>query len=248
MNKPIIAIIVGACALLWHSASQAASDAPARVWTLRLGVAEDIAFIGGEDVCTGASQLNDGFSCFRSSGSQYHGTPLPGQRDKINSGLALAATRALVGADWVLAPWLGVGAEAGLVLFGAGPTPDGGKAFLPVHAAGRVLLFPTQRATDREGLVPYVLISGGVRQVDAKQSVSVVEDPNAPPPPNQPDNPPIQDLDAYKKMGSGFAGLGGGARLGLGSGFDIAGELSLLQLFPSSGTTLSLAMGLQYAL
>ncbi len=235
-------------ALAWHTPASAAPGQPDRDWALRLGLAEDVAFIGGDDVCTKQSQLDDGFSCFRSSGSQYHGTPLPGQRDKINPGLSFATTRVVAGADLAIASWAAFGAEGGVVVLGAGPTPDGGRAFLPVHAAGRLLLFPGSDARRHDAFAAYLLLSGGLRQIDAKQSVSVVEDPNAPPPPNQPDNPPVQSLDAYRKMGSGFAALGGGARLDLADHFDLAGELSVLRLFPSSGTALSLLVGLQYAL
>ena len=97
-----------------------------------------------------------------------------------------------------LASWIAVGGEGGIVLLGAGPTPDGGKKFLPVHGAARGLLYLGSNAREHTGFVPYVLLSGGLRQIDAKQSVTVVEDQNAPPPPNQPDNPAISACaDSY---------------------------------------------------
>jgi hypothetical protein len=61
--------------------------------------------------------------------------------------------------------------------------------------------------------------------------------------PNEPDNPPAQTLDAYKKLGSGFGGLGLGGYLPLGKQNGAMFERVLLQLFPSSGTALSLSAG-----
>ena len=80
----------------------------------------------------------------------------------------------------------------------------------------------------------------------AKLRSTVVEDPNAAPPPNQPDNPPTQELDVYKKAGSGFAGIGIGVFLPIAAGHGPTLELGLMRLFPSNGTALALSLG--YAL
>ncbi|MEZ4222758.1 MAG: hypothetical protein R3B13_17590 [Polyangiaceae bacterium] len=219
-----------------------------RGFALRLGLSEDAAIIGGSDVCSRQSQLESGFACFRESGSQYHGTPLPGRANKINDGLSPAATRVLLGLDWSLVAWFAAGLEGGVVFIGGSPRPDGGRRSLPIHLAGRALIYPAGDAQVANALAFYGLLQFGIREVDGKQSVTVFEDPAALPPPNQPDNPPTQTLDAYQRMGSGFFGLGGGLHAPLGSGFGVGAELSLLRMFPTSGTGLSLSAALEYEL
>ncbi len=73
--------------------------------------------------------------------------------------------------------------------------------------------------------------------------MTVAENQAVPPPPSQPDNPPVQTLDAYKKTGSGFAELGAGGYLAIGRQHGAVLELGVMQLFPSSGTALFLSLG-----
>jgi hypothetical protein len=215
---------------------------PHSVW-LGLALQQDAAIAGGTDVCTRDAQLNNGFSCFRQSGSQYHGTPIMGVNDSVGSGLLLATTRFVLGGDLLVADDLALGVRAGWAFRGGGPTPDGGKAFKPYSADLRLSYFVSGPAFSPDGFSPYVFLAGGVMQVDAKIGVDVVEDPNVPPPPNQPDNPPSQHLDAYKKMGFSFAGAGLGAYLPASAANGARFELGLAGLFPSSGLAAFLSAG-----
>ena len=238
-------LAVGGVLAAHAGSAQASGAAPPRVW-LAGDVTQDLPFVSGDDVCSKQGQLEDGFACFRGSGSQYHGTPLVGQNDKINGGFVLGTTRLKLGADFALFDSVTVGARLGYVVRGGGPPQDGSSGFMPFHAEARLgywLLGPAHRAT---GFSPYVLFNAGLGEVDGKSKVQVVEDPNAAPPPNQPDNPPTQELDVYKKAGSGFAGIGIGVFLPIAAGHGPTLELGLMRLFPSNGTALALSLG--YAL
>ncbi len=220
--------------------------APARreIPALWFGIAlvQDAAFVGGNDVCTGESQVNGGFSCFRASGSQYHGTPLTGVKDQVSSGLLPATTRAKLGVDYVASDELSVGMRLGYVLRGLGPPPDGAKRFPPLHFEARAAYW-FDRPFSPDSFTPYIFAAAGAAEIDAHLGVDVVENQSVPPPPNQLDNPPTQHLDAYKKMGSGFGGVGVGGYLPFGQANGALFELMLLELFPSSGTALSLSAG-----
>ena len=216
---------------------------PSPAW-LSLSLEQDLAFVGGDDVCSPQSQIEKGFSCFRQDGVQYHGTPLPGQGGHIGSGLALATTRLLLGSDLLLGSRFSVGLRLGYVLQGGAPQSDGGKRFFPLHAEARLAYYLSQDGMNGGGLVPFVFAAGGLAQIDVKKSVPVIENRKVPPPPSQIDNPPGQMLDAWKKAGMSFAGLGGGVYWELGHHNGILAELKLMQLFPSSGTAASLVAGL----
>lgn len=215
---------------------------PSPAW-LSLSIEQDFALVGGNDVCSMQSQLTKGFSCFRSDGVQYHGSPLPGVADKIGNGMAPATTRILLGSELLLGKQFSVGLRLGYVLRGGSPQSDGGKKFLPLHAEARLSYFLSSGGMSGGGFVPYIFAGGGVAQIDVKKSVPVIENRNVPPPPSQIDNPPGQMLDAWKKSGATFAALGGGVYWALGHENGILAELKLMQLFPSSGTAAALDVG-----
>lgn len=212
---------------------------PRRYW-FGIGVAQDLMFVSGSDVCTEQSQVHDGFSCFRSNGSQYHGTPVRGRGDSVG-GIDLATTRALVTLDAVVAEPFTLGVRVGYTLRGGGPRPDGGSSYLPwlaeVHAA---YWFPRAFGPS---FSPYVTLAGGLAQVDAKNSVKVLEDRSVPPPPNQLDNPDTQTLDAWKKSGLSFVAIGGGAYVPVTEHSGVTLEARFLFLFPDSGVAPELAVG-----
>jgi len=231
-----------AAALAAIASTATADDAPVQLF-IGGQISQDAPLISGDDVCGRASQLDSGFSCFRESGSQYHGTPITGAEDKVAPGLVLGTTRLTLSADYVLDGPLSLGLRLGYVLRGGGPRPDGGKKFMPYHVEARAAYWLGGHAYEPEGWQPFVFATGGLAQVDASIPVNVYEDPNTPPPPNQPDNPPRQRLDAYKKMGSGFLGAGAGVYLPVDAHSGPSLELAALGMFPSTGTDLRLTLG-----
>lgn len=220
-----------------------ADEQPVPALWLGVALQQDLPIVSGRDVCSKDSQLERGFACFRASGSQYHGTPVPGLKDQLNPGLVLGTTRLALAGDYAVAEALTLGGRVGYALRGGGPAQDGGRKFLPFHLEARAAYWLTESAHARRGVQPYLLANGGLAQIDGAATVTVVEDPNAPPPPNQPDNPPTQQLDVYKKMGSGFVGVGAGVFLPVAPDHGPSLELGFLGLFPSSGTAVVLSLG-----
>ncbi len=216
------------------------------IW-LMAGLSQEMAFISGTDVCTQDSQLNSGYACFRSSGSQYHGTPLLGAGDKINAGFALATTRVLIGGEYPVSSSISLGVRLGYVLRGGGPRPDGGHAFMPFHAEARASYWFADKGINSAGLAPFVFAGGGLAQVDAKHTVPVAENTAVPPPPNQ-QNPAQQDLEAWKKMGTSFGELGAGVYYPIGKTSGLLADLKGMLLLPSSGTAASIELGYAFGL
>ncbi len=234
-----------ALALAFPAHLRAEPRAQQQIPALWLGatLTQDVPFAGGDDVCSKQQQLEGGFTCFRASGSQYHGTPVAGQNDRLNPGLLLGTTRVELGADYALGDAILLGARAGFVLRGGGARADGGRPFIPLSAELHLSYWVLGPAHRPDGVQPYFLAKVGAAEIDGAFKVTVIEDQSAPPPPNQPDNPPSQELDAYKRMGAGFAGGGAGLFLPAGATNGPSLELAVVQLFPSTGTALTLSLG-----
>jgi len=216
------------------------------VW-LQLGLVQDVTFVSGTEVCSPQSQIDGKFTCIRASGSQYHGTPLPGSAGDA-SGVALGPTRVTFAADLPLGGSFGAGLRVGYAFLGQGPTPDGGKKYLPWLVEARGHYWFTGEAFSSEHVGAFVLVSGGIAQVDGKKSVTVREDTSVPPPVGQLDNPPLQRLDAWHKSGVGFAGAGLGAFLPFGERFGVLADLRAIVLFPTPGFGLSAGISMALGL
>ena len=216
------------------------------VW-LQLGLVQDVTFVSGTEVCSPQSQIDGKFTCTRASGSQYHGTPLPGSAGDA-SGVALGPTRVALAADLPLGGSFGAGLRVGYAFLGQGPTPDGGKKYLPWLVEARGHYWFTGKAFSSEQVGAFFLLSGGIAQVDGKKSVTVREDLSVPPPVGQLDNPPIQRLDAWHKSGVGFAGAGAGVFLPFGERFGVLADLRAIVLFPTPGFGLSAGISMALGL
>jgi hypothetical protein len=224
------------------AASGRATPAPNRV---SVTIEQDFGLVSGSDICSKEAQLSEGFACFRSNGTQYHGAPI---RDESTdpAGVYPATTRLFAGFDRVLFDNLTGGARAGFVLRGGGPRPDGADApeFLPFHGELRAAYWFGAAPFTGPGFRLGLFAGGGIAQVDAAWRVSVKEDTKKRAPAAQPSNPPEQTLDAYKKSGTGFAGGGVTAAWELCRSSAFFLDLKLMALFPSSG--LALAPGIGY--
>jgi hypothetical protein len=214
-----------------------------KIFFVGLQLIQDVALVSGTDVCSQSSQREAGFVCFRSDGNQYLGIPQPGMRNVIAGELTLATTRVALSADLKLADQVSLGLRAGYAFLGGAPSVDGRKPFLPFHAEARGAYWLSSAYSTN--VAPFLFAAFGLAQVDAKNTVTVVEDRSVPAPPNQ-DNPTSQDLDAYKKMGLLFAGAGMGAYFPFASAHGLTIELRFQFLFPDTGFVTGAALG--YAL
>jgi len=208
---------------------------------LTLGLVQDFAIVSGSDVCTKASQVTGGFTCIRSSGSQYHGTPVPGGAGTV-SGLALSSTRVALGSQFRLWDKVSGLLRVAFAVAGQGPQPDGGKKFLPLEAEIGGAYWLSKKALSTESIGTFIGLSGGVAEIDGAKAAIIRENTSVPPPANQIDNPPTQTLNAWRKAGSGFVAASGGAFLPFGRGAGLMGDLRVMALFPSPGAALSLGI------
>ena len=208
---------------------------------------QEAAFISGSSVCTAEAQSEEGYVCLRASGSQYHGTPLPDEAGNLRRGFTLATTRLAVGALVPAGGW-SAGLRFGWALAGKGPQPNGGDAYLPVLGEGQLAYWFSGEALSTERIGVFALASAGVAQVDGMARVVVREDPNAAPPAAQLDNPPVQELAAYQRAGPGFAGAGLGVFAPLGDAKGLIADARAIALFPSTGSALSLSVGVAWGL
>jgi hypothetical protein len=143
-----------------------------RNW-ITLAFSPDVAFVGGDDVCSKDSQANDHLFCVRKDGTHYVGTPTPGNADKINGGAVLSTMRITLGYDRLLGERITLGARLGFAFNGA---HDGGASFLPVHVEARLAVWPGANPFVGSGVRPFLFLSGGVAQIDSRVDVDLLED------------------------------------------------------------------------
>ncbi|HNS96725.1 MAG TPA: hypothetical protein PKL73_07215 [Polyangiaceae bacterium] len=230
-----------------------------------LFVSMDLAYVTGDDVCGRDSQANKGYACFTTggdggnpyedAGTHYHGEPIPsGNGNAIAGGLAPATIRFMASFDRVILDNIMVGGRAGFAIRG-GPQPDGGKAFLPLHLEARGSYWFGQDPFSRVGFRPYAFLGGGMAQVDTKVDVSVREAQTCPATgctvssdPKDPNsviqrNPQTQKVEAWRKAGQGFVGLGGGVMYALSANSGVVGELKIAYMLPTPNIVIAPTIG-----
>ena len=218
------------------------------VW-LSLGLIQDVLFVSGSEVCTRKSQIDSGYVCLRASGSQYHGTPLPGRGGDASFSPSFATTRVSLASYIPLFGPVSGGLRMAYAFAGQGPQADGGKSFVFYQAEAIGAYWLTGDAFSTKNLGAFLQLSGGVAEIDGSTKVTVNETPTifqtpggVVPPSSQLDNPPTQTLDAYKKTGSGFASAGVGTFLPFGLASGLLADLRFSVLFPTTGIAMSLGV------
>jgi hypothetical protein len=193
----------------------------------------------------------------------------PGFAGQVNSGMALATVRLLLSLDYALTPNVTVGGRAGMALRGGPPSikydsgvPTQTTHFMPVHAEVRGAYW--FKALSMPGFHPYVHVGGGMAQVDGKVKVAAfrygITDCKPTIPPDATCSPssslpgggskinlastnnPVY-YDAWRKMGQGFATIGGGVLIPTGSNGGVQVNLNIMFMLPSSGTVLEPSLG-----
>ncbi|MEP7049217.1 MAG: hypothetical protein ABJB12_02645 [Pseudomonadota bacterium] len=221
--------------------AEAAEEAPSKShknW-LSLHFEQDFLMYGSQnDVCASyGSTEAPNYSCFQ-SGSQFGYAPgqsiQPGVGNHVAAGIGRATSRILLGFDRLLSPNISVGVRLGFA-FGGGPNNLQGAKFSPLHAEVRGNYWFGSDPFASSSVRPYLSLSAGVAEVDGHVLVEYYDA-----------NAQKGTLDAYRKAGTGFAGLGFGAMIPFAGSSGIVPELRLLELFGSSATAFDLSIG--YAL
>ncbi|HKO48450.1 MAG TPA: hypothetical protein VJV79_12035 [Polyangiaceae bacterium] len=164
---------------------------------LGLHFAQDIAIIGGSDVCSAASRSDNGYACYAegTTDQPYNGDPFPGAG--ISTGTVLATRRLMLSFDRAFSPNITLGGRIGIA-FGGGPPagkgPDDqgrprdpvtraplpatdGTKFLPFHAELRLTYWFGKGPLAKKGFRPYAHVGGGLAQVDGKVKVTLADCP-----------------------------------------------------------------------
>lgn len=204
---------------------------------LTVAVQQDLLWLSGESgVCL--ADAPDEFSCYRAGDSYREPDLTEGDGGAIEGGFQIATSRLLLGYERDLfLPGLRVGALVGYAL-GGGPAEPGGSDFLPIHAE-------VQGRYSFEGLglpvTPFASVSAGVAQVDTSVLTDVV-DRNPSPSPGEA-LVVRSKVTVWKKTGTTFASIGGGASYALSGVGSISAQVKTLLLFPSVGSSLSFQLG-----
>jgi hypothetical protein len=222
--------------------AEPAADLGVRNWLSAALQQDFLMFSGGSGVC-GPDRPAE-LACFRAGDTFRPGTPdnTAGSGGSVAGGFRVATTRLLLGYDRILFPNIGVGVRVGYAI-GGGPAEPDGAAFVPIHAEVRGSYWFGGIQPGK--LRPYATLGGGLAQVDSSVTTQVVDRC-----PSAMENPPctvgeiaLSRVTVWKKTGTTFASLGGGALYPLNEHSGISAELKAVLLFPSSGMSVALQAG-----
>ncbi len=211
---------------------------------LSLGFDAGLGAVSTAGACSVTSQENQGYICRRSrDGATYTGEPLY-TNEPIRVGTV--PVRARLGFDRVLSYRTTLGLRVGYALFGAGPTPPGGNAFVPYSGELRVAHYLAEDPFAVTGWLPYLLASAGYSMYDVRVKVHVRESvirPSA-----QGGNDLEQTLDVWRRAGDASLALGAGMLCRVTPGLGVFGEVVATQAFPFGATVLSGELGVRFGL
>jgi len=236
----------------------------------------DFAVIGGQNVCGdkgGYECYNAGSQSLPYGGPPYPGTGVATGTAVATQRILLSYDRAFT-ANFMAGLRLGYALGGGppAILDNGGnddPSDDKKIAFLPVHAELRLSYWFGQGALGKKGLRPYVFAGGGMAQVDAKVAVTVYDCGNKNAMGDSLDaagniingkecaaggtsitrNSLAQKkVDAWKKLGQGFATAGGGLVYAINAQLGIQANMNFMYMLGSSGLVLEPSLGLIYGL
>ncbi len=224
---------------------------PGKKFWLSLAAQQDFMLFPAENrICSG----NNSYHCFFAGGTEYFGKPNPPDFANAiaSTGFGIATTRVLAGFDYLLTPWLSLGARAGWAFNGAP------KRFMPVHVEARAAWWIIKRSA-KPGFRPYIALSGGMAQVDARFSVNILQINDQPNCVNDEGNPvpggcpATKDratgklrafpVDAWRSSGLFFASLGVGAMYQFAPRWGAFLELKAPFMFPTTSFTPAVVLG-----
>jgi hypothetical protein len=192
----------------------------------------DFAYLSDANICSPGAPSN--YYCTDETGAHYTGTPQP--FNDVSKGFAYSTTRLVLGYERVLAGGFSAGGFVGYA-FRFAPTPEGRKAFFPIHLElrGTYTFGRDPFEDDGDRIAPFVFLALGAQQVDTHVSVRVNEIPCA----SKVEPACHRDLDAYRILGNGFAAIGGGVRYRIEGPHAIRAGARATLLFGDSGLVLS---------
>jgi len=220
-----------------------AESAPNRVrhnW-LSLHFEQDfLVYSATNDVCAsnGAATVEaPQYACFQ-SGSQFGyagGQDIrPGVGNHVAGGVGLSTSRILLGFDHLIGANFSVGARLGFA-FGGGPSTSTGATFLPLHAELRGNYWFGSDPFASTGVRPYVGLSVGIAELDGHVLVEYYDN-----------NGGKGSLDAWRKTGRTFAGLGFGMMIPIAGSSGIVPEVRAMEMLGASSLAFDASLGYAY--
>ena len=177
------------------------------------------------------------FACFQ-GGTQFGYAPgqdIPaGPGNRVSGGVGRATSRVLLGFDRLLGANVSLGLRVGFA-FGGAPTSRSNDKFLPLHAELRANYWFGSDPFQSSGVRPYVSLSGGLAEVDGHVLVEYYDV-----------NQKKGSLDAWRKTGKTFAGLGFGMMIPFAGNNGIVPEVRVMQMLGAPGTAFDFALGYAY--
>ena len=134
------------------------------------------------------------YECFDTAGA-YHALDA-GAYQIPGTTVGLGSTRALLGFDRVVLPYVTIGARLGAVLLGSPARLKVDPSFMFVHAEARASLWLGDNLFAKTGIRPYLYLNGGLAEADGKIPIALKQPNGAIP------------LDAWKRSGHSFVGVG----------------------------------------
>jgi hypothetical protein len=210
-----------------------------RNW-IGVSASQDFAFLPTRDACSPAGQTSEGFTCFRrSDGAQYNGAPLPDQNRPIRAGLG--PSRVNVSFDRLVLENVMLGIRVGWAFYGERTAGKGMPGFVPFGVEARLGYLLGDDLLARAGFRPFALVLAGAAQFDTRVPVKVTEDLQQRP--AQRGNDIEQTLDANKRAGDFYVGLGAGALIGGSRSSGWIFSLRVLEVFPFGATIVTPELG-----
>jgi hypothetical protein len=209
---------------------------------LSAGLQQDFLMFSGESGVCGTERPAE-LSCFRAN-DQFRDPTVAftaGDAGEVSGGFRPATTRLLIGYERVFFPNISLGVRLGYAI-GGGPTEPNGAGFVPFHAElrGSYWFAPIQVGKIR----PYATVGGGLAQIDSSVTTELVDrSPTGQIPVNAQGEPQASRVTVWKKTGTTFASIGGGAMYPLSDHGGVTAELKGVLLFPSSGMSVALQAG-----
>ncbi len=240
-----------------------------KIW-VGVHIAQDIALVGGDNICTPESQASDNFACYLPDDRERVYDPeyfnLNGRSGRVPTGTVAATTRFLLSLDYAVTPNIMVGTRVGFAINGG---PPGGRVVkypdrTPGMAPAPYNLGYTIESVPSKGqdFLPYhfelrasywfgnnVLAKSGLRPyvhvggglAQVDAKVSVnVHDDDT-----DFANPKLDNttVDAWKKLGKGFITIGGGAQWAFGQKFALQANLNAMYMLSATGIVLQPSLG-----
>ncbi|HEY8946247.1 MAG TPA: hypothetical protein VIM73_18480 [Polyangiaceae bacterium] len=182
------------------------------------------------------------YSCFQ-GGSQYGYSPgqniYPGVGNHVAAGVGVATSSIQLGFDRVVGSNFSVGARLGFA-FGGSPTTNSGAKFLPLRAELRGNYWFGSDPFESERVRPYVSLSFGLAELDGHVSVQYFADQSGY---NANDK---GTLDAWRRTGKTFAGLGFGLMIPFAGSSGIVPELRVKEMLGASSLAFDASLGYAY--